>query len=161
MLLNQIQQKNSSMGRSSETFSKKEKEKKKQKKRQEKDEKKLERKASATKGGLDEMMAYVDEFGNITNTPPDPKKKAEIKADEIQLGIPRRQDVEPEDSESKGVVTFFNESKGYGFIRDSDSGQSVFVHVKETAEPIREGDKVLFEIENTPRGPGAVKVRKA
>ena len=149
------------MGRSSETFSKKEKEKKKQKKRQEKDEKKLERKASASKGNLEDMMAYVDEFGNITNTPPDPKKKTVIKADEIQLGIPRRQDVEAEDSESRGVVTFFNESKGYGFIKDSDTGGSVFVHIKETTEPIREGDKVLFEIESTPRGPGAIKVRKA
>ena len=57
---------------------KKEKEKKKQKKRQEKDEKKLERKASASKGGLEDMIAYVDEFGNITSTPPDPKNKAEI-----------------------------------------------------------------------------------
>lgn len=149
------------MGRSSETFSKKEKEKKKQKKRQEKDEKKLERKASASKGSLEEMMAYVDEFGNITTTPPDPKKRAEIKADEIQLGIPRRSDLEPEETESKGVVTFFNESKGYGFIKNSDTGESVFVHIKETTEPIREGDKVLFEIESTPRGPGAIKVRKA
>jgi cold shock CspA family protein len=148
------------MGRSSETFSKKEKEKKKQKKRQEKDEKKLERKASASKGGLEDMIAYVDEFGNITSTPPDPKNKAEIKADDIQLGIPRRQDLAPEDSESKGVVTFFNESKGYGFIRDSDSGTSVFVHIKETTEPIREGDKVIFEVEMTPKGPGAIKVRK-
>jgi cold shock CspA family protein len=121
----------------------------------------LERKSSAAKGNLEDMMAYVDEFGNITNTPPDPKKKSEIKADEIQLGIPRRQDLEAEDSESKGVVTFFNESKGYGFIRDSDTGESVFVHIKETTEPIREGDKVIFEIEMTPKGPGAVKVRKS
>ena len=149
------------MGRSSETFSKKEKEKKKQKKRQEKDEKKLERKASASKGSLEEMMAYVDEFGNITTTPPDPKKKSEIKAEEIQLGIPRRVESEDEDGISQGTVTFYNDSKGFGFIRDAATGESIFVHVKETAEPIREGDKVQFEVEMTPRGPGAVRVRKA
>jgi cold shock CspA family protein len=149
------------MGRSSETFSKKEKEKKKQKKRQEKDEKKLERKASSSKGNsLEEMMAYVDEFGNISTTPPDPKKKTVIKAEEIQLGIPRRAEGDAEDAESRGIVTFFNESKGYGFIKDSDTGDSVFVHVKETSEPIREGDRVIFEIEMTPKGPGAIKVRK-
>jgi hypothetical protein len=150
------------MGRSSETFSKKEKEKKKLKKRQEKEEKKTERKSSAVKGqGLEEMFAYVDEFGNISSTPPDPKKKGEIKAQDIQLGVPRRVPGEEGDGISHGVVSFFNESKGYGFIRDTDTGDSIFVHAKETAEPIREGDKVQFEVESTPRGPGAVRVRKA
>jgi cold shock CspA family protein len=149
------------MGRSSETFSKKEKEKKKQKKRQEKDEKKLERKASAGKGNLEDMMAYVDEFGNITTTPPDPNKKSVIKADDIQLGVPRRLESDEDDGISQGTVTFFNESKGFGFIRDASTGESVFVHIKEAAEPIREGDKVQFEVEMTPRGPGAVRVKKA
>lgn len=149
------------MGRSSETFSKKEKEKKKQKKRQEKDEKKLERKASASKGNLEDMIAYVDEFGNITSTPPDPKKKEVIKAQDIQLGVPRRVESEEDDRLNEGTVSFYNDSKGFGFIRNAATGESIFVHVKETAEPIREGDKVLFEIEMTPRGPGAVKVRKA
>ena len=139
----------------------KEKEKKKQKKRQEKDEKNLERKASAGKGNLEDMMAYVDEFGNITTTPPDPNKKSVIKADDIQLGVPRRLESDEDDGISQGTVTFFNESKGFGFIRDASTGESVFVHIKEAAEPIREGDKVQFEVEMTPRGPGAVRVKKA
>jgi hypothetical protein len=64
------------MGKSSETFSKKEKEKKKIKKRKDKEEKKEERKAMAPKGqSLEDMFVYVDEDGNITSTPPDPKKK--------------------------------------------------------------------------------------
>jgi len=149
------------MGRSSETFSKKEKEKKKQKKRQEKDEKKMERKASGSKGNMEDMIAYVDEFGNITTTPPDPKKKEEIKAQDIQLGVPKRPESADDDGISHGTVSFYNDSKGFGFIRDAVTGESIFVHVKETAEPIREGDKVQFEIEMTPRGPGAVRVKKA
>ncbi len=61
------------MGRSQETFSKKEKEKKKLKKRQNKEQKKEERKVNSNKGkSMDEMIAYVDDFGNITSTPPEP-----------------------------------------------------------------------------------------
>ncbi|GAB3817910.1 hypothetical protein GCM10028895_14490 [Pontibacter rugosus] len=64
------------MGRSQETFSKKEKEKKRLKKRQDKEQKKEERQANSDKGkGIEEMLAYVDENGNITSTPPDPTKK--------------------------------------------------------------------------------------
>ena len=63
------------MAKSQETFSKKEKEKKRIKKRQDKLVKKDERKANSSGGDLDSMMAYVDEYGNITDTPPDPTKK--------------------------------------------------------------------------------------
>ena len=68
------------MGKSQETFGKKEKEKKKLKQRQDKQEKMEERKANAKKGkSLDEMMAYIDENGNISSTPPDPRKKKVFK----------------------------------------------------------------------------------
>jgi len=61
---------------SSESFSKKEKEKKKLKKKQDKEQKKEERKNNTDKGkSLEEMFVYVDEYGNITSTPPDPTKK--------------------------------------------------------------------------------------
>ena len=64
------------MAKSKETFNKKEKEKKRLKERQEKKERMEYRKANATKGkSLDDMMAYIDENGNISSTPPDPKKK--------------------------------------------------------------------------------------
>ncbi|MEP6617607.1 MAG: hypothetical protein ABJA57_13550 [Ginsengibacter sp.] len=59
------------MAKSQETFSKKEKGKKKLKKRQEKQEKMEDRKNNAKKGkSLEEMMAYIDENGNISSTPP-------------------------------------------------------------------------------------------
>ena len=62
------------MAKSQETYSKKEKESKKLKKRKEKEEKKLERKANNNKGkSFEEMLAYVDENGNLSSTPPDPK----------------------------------------------------------------------------------------
>ena len=63
------------MARSQETFNKKEKEKKRLKKRQEKQLKKEERKANSKGGGLENMLAYVDENGHITDTPPDRTKK--------------------------------------------------------------------------------------
>ena len=67
------------MGRSQESFSKKEKEKKKQKKREDKLRKKGDRKENNLKGsGLDNMIGYVDELGNLTDTPPDPTLKKEI-----------------------------------------------------------------------------------
>ncbi len=148
------------MGRSNETFSKKEKEKKKIQKRKEKLAKKESRKESATGGGLDEMMAYVDENGMITDTPPDPtKKKKIIKASSIEIGVPKREDIII-DPIHNGKVSFFNDEKGYGFIKDAESQESYFVHINNTSEPIGEGDKVSFELESGPKGLVAVKVKK-
>jgi len=58
------------MGRSQESFNKKEVRKKKEKKRQDKEKKRLARKDGEKKGGLDSMIAYVDENGMLTDTPP-------------------------------------------------------------------------------------------
>ena len=145
-----------------ETFSKKEKEKARQKKRKDKEEKREERKATAQKGlGLDEMMAYVDENGNITSTPPDPtRKRRVIDQADIQIGVSKQEDAAPEDLVRKGIVTFFNSSKGYGFIRDQQSQESIFVHMNGLVDAITEQDKVTFEITKTPKGPNAVEVRK-
>lgn len=149
------------MGRSQETAGKKEKEKKKAQKKKEKEERKEERKANNNKGkGLDDMMAYIDENGNITDTPPDPRKKKEINAEEIEIGV-TRQPREPEEIQRTGVVTFFNDAKGYGFIRDLKSQESVFVHINQLSGPLKERDKVSFEIEQGPKGPTAVRVKKA
>ena len=145
-----------------ETFSKKEKEKARQKKRKDKEEKREERKASAQKGqGLDEMLAYVDENGNITSTPPDPRKKRTIDQEDIQLGASKQEAASPQDAIRQGIVTFFNASKGYGFIRDLQSQASVFVHVNGLVDSIGENDKVTFEITMTPKGANAVEVKKS
>jgi cold shock CspA family protein len=148
------------MGRSQETFSKKEREKQKIRKRQDKEAKREERKANSDKGkDLEDMMAYVDENGNITTVPPDPKKKKEIKAEDISLSATRQPD-EAVDIERTGCVTMFNQSKGYGFIKDDVSKEGIFVHINQCSELIGENDKVSFKIENSPKGMAAIDVKK-
>lgn len=149
------------MARSTETFNKKEKEKKRLKKQKEKREKAEERKENVVKGkSLDEMMAYVDENGNITSTPPDPTKKKKIVIEDIQIATPKQEAIQPGDLIRKGKVTFFNESKGYGFIKDSESQESIFVHINELSEAVGENDKVTFEVEPGQKGMTAVRVKK-
>src|SRR5215212_7806097 len=150
------------MARSGETFGKKEKEKKRAKEKQEKREKMEERKANAKKGkSLDEMMAYIDENGNISATPPDPRKKKVFKLEDMQISTPEYVPGAGEDPIRTGVVAFFNEEKGFGFINDSITKERIFVHISELTEAIHEGEKLSFEIEMGPKGPTAVRVKKA
>ncbi len=148
------------MGRSQQSFQKKENEQKKQKKKKDKEKKREERKMDAEKGKSEEdMFAYVDEHGNITSTPPDPGYKAkEIKAEDIQIGVPKKEEIE-EETIRNGTVTFFNDSKGYGFIKDHGSNESIFVHINNILEPISEGNHVIFETERGPRGLNAIGVK--
>lgn len=107
------------MGRSQVSFNKRENEKKRAKKKQDKLQKREERKASAEKGkSLDDMIAYVDEFGNITDTPPDPNQKEDINVEDIEVAVAKQEPIDPADLIRKGVVSHFNHSKGYGFIKD-------------------------------------------
>lgn len=150
------------MGKSQETFSKKENEKKRLKKRQDKEEKKEERQANSKKGkSLEEMMAYIDEDGNISSTPPDPKKKKIIRTEDIQIGVQKRAEADPADSIRRGTVTFFNESKGYGFIKDQETQESIFVHINGLVDAVKENSKVTFEVEMGHKGPNAVSVKIA
>lgn len=146
------------MGRSQETFNKKEVRNKKEKKRKDKEKKRLARKDIEKKGGLDDMIAYVDENGQISSTPPDPSKKKKTKLEDIEVSIPKRDPGDEPDPIRKGTVSFFNDSKGYGFIKDSETKESVFVHVNNVLEEITEGNLVSFEVEMGPKGPTAVKV---
>lgn len=147
------------MGRSQESFQKKEVRNKKEKKRKEKEAKRLARKDGDKPSSLDDMIAYVDENGMITDTPPDPDRKTEIKVEDIVIGVPKEADLGPEDLIRKGTVTFFNSAKGFGFIRDGQSGESLFVHVNNITEPIVEGNSVSYEMERGPKGMMAVNVK--
>jgi cold shock CspA family protein len=148
------------MAKSQATSSKKDKEKKRQMRRKDKEQKRDERKANSSKGkSFEDMLAYVDENGRITSTPPDPMKKKTIIADDIQIGVPKRAEVEPGELIRKGTVTFFNDSKGYGFIRDLDTQESIFVHINGLVNPIKENDRVTFEVEMGQKGPNAVNVK--
>jgi cold shock CspA family protein len=147
------------MGRSQETFNKKEVRNKKEKKRKDKEKKRLAKKDNEKSGSLDDMIVYVDENGMITDTPPDPDKKVKIKLEDIAIGVPNRADEPAMDPIRKGTVTFFNESKGYGFIKDNETKESVFVHINNVIEDIKEGNSVTYEVEMGQRGPTAVKVK--
>ena len=143
-----------------ETWNKKEREKKKQQAKKEKAERKQERKENTKDGNnLDSMLAYLDENGNLSSKPPDPRKKIDVKLEDIEIGVPKHEPVNPEDLIRKGVVTFFNDAKGYGFIKDLETQESVFVHINSLSEEIKEHNKVTFEIHMGPKGANAVNVQ--
>lgn len=58
-----------------------------------------------------------------------------------------------------GTVKFFNNSKGFGFITPEAGGQDVFVHANGLIDEINEGDKVSYELEETPKGMSAINVK--
>jgi len=147
------------MSKSQETFNKKEKEKKRLKKKQDKQKKREERKANAKNSSSDDMLAYVDENGNITDTPPDMSKKKDIDAEDIEIGIPKRSK-EDEITTRTGRVEFFNDTKGFGFIKEKDTNEKFFVHVNGLLEEIQENDIVTFELERGLKGMNAVQVKR-
>ena len=105
------------------------------------------------------MLAYLDENGNLTSKPPDPRKKIVINAEDINTSVPKQGPVNPEDLIRKGTVTFFNDAKGYGFIKDRETQESIFVHINSLTEAIKENNLVSFEIEMGPKGANAVNVK--
>jgi cold shock CspA family protein len=147
------------MTKSQDTFNKKEKEKKRLKKRQDKLVKKEERKANSLGGAFEDMMAYVDENGNISDTPPDPTKKLKVIASSIEIGVPKRVEEEMP-AERKGRVEFFNDSKGFGFIKELGTEEQFFVHINGLTEKVSENDMVTFELERGLKGMNAVRVKK-
>ena len=62
---------------------------------------------------------------------------------------------------NKGTVKFFNEAKGFGFIKDADSQKEYFVHSNGLKDIIRENDEVTFDLEEGKKGLNAVNVRIA
>jgi CspA family cold shock protein len=61
---------------------------------------------------------------------------------------------------SKGTVKFFNETKGFGFIKE-ESGQEIFVHASGLKEDVYENDEVVFDIQDGKKGLNAVNVKLA
>jgi cold shock CspA family protein len=147
------------MGRSQESYHKKEVRKKKEKKRLEKEKKRLARKENDKSSSLDDMIAYVDERGMITSTPPDPSNKEEIDLDGIEVSIPKRDPDDDFKQNRKGKLIFFDESKGYGFIKDSDTQENVFVHANDMLDEITKGNMVSYELAKGKKGPAAIHVK--
>ena len=149
------------MGKSQQTFNKSEKVKKRLKKKEEKRKKMAARKAEAKEGGKKGIQfAYVDHNGNLTDTPPDPSQKVEYEIETIEISIPKtlESDKEEVDPVRKGKVSFFDSSKGFGFIIDAENNEKYFTHVSGIIDTITENDKVTFELEQGKKGLNAVKV---
>ena len=140
------------------SFNKRELEKKKASKKLEKQKRKEDRKANSTGGSFEDMIAYVDENGVITSTPPDTDKKQEVKIDDIVISTPKKEETD-EDTNLKGRVEHFNSSKGYGFIKDIASAEKYFFHISSAPQNIAEGNIVFFELERGTRGMNAVNIR--
>ena len=139
-----------------ETYNKKEREKKKAQKRKEKELKREARKDGESSGNLEDMMAYVDQNGFIRDTPPDPNMKKEVNAKSIELGVPQREKEEI-DLVQEGMILYFDEGKGYGFIKCSDD-ENIFVHQSNITGTATQGKKVKFAKEKGPKGWVAVRV---
>lgn len=147
------------MGRSKETFGKKDVKSKQMKKRQDKEKRRLEKKAEG-KRGFDDMIAYVDENGVITDTPPDLTRKKVIKAENIEIGVPKAE-FRINNKIRTGKLKTFNEEKGFGFIVDSITRDSIFVHSSDCIDEINLGNIVQFETEKGMKGLKAVNVKLA
>jgi cold shock protein len=60
-----------------------------------------------------------------------------------------------------GVIKFYNETKGFGFITDDATGNEIFVHITGLIDqPVRQGDKVSFDVSEGRKGPNAINVKK-
>lgn len=140
----------------STSFNKRALEKKKEQKKKEKQLRKEERKANAVGGSFEDMIAYVDENGFITTTPPDPDNKTVVELEDIEISTPKKEDVEIEPL--KGRVEHFNSSKGFGFIKELESGEKYFFHISQAPEGITEGNMVTFELERGQRGMNAIQI---
>ena len=60
---------------------------------------------------------------------------------------------------NKGTVKFFNEEKGYGFIKEDESGKEYFVHVSGLTDKVAQNDKVSFDLEQGKKGINAINVK--
>ena len=139
-----------------DSYNKKEREKKKRKKKKEKRERKEQRKQA---GNSQPEFMYLDENGNLTPTPPLTPPK-EVKLEEIEIGVPKKQHLDQTVTERNGKVKFFNTEKGYGFIIDQETKENYFVHINDLESEIEANDEVSYELENGPKGLTAVKVKR-
>ncbi|MGB5943419.1 MAG: cold shock domain-containing protein [Leeuwenhoekiella sp.] len=150
------------MAKSQQTFSKTEKEKKRIKKREEKAKKRAARKEEAKEKGPGDEFIYVNHLGQLVDTPPDPDQKVEVDEESIQIRTPKDSEIDKvkPDPIRKGKVSFFDHSKGFGFIIDNENNEKYFVHVSNLLHEIAEGNSVVYELERGQKGMNAVRVKK-
>lgn len=140
----------------SNSFNKREVEKRKQEKRKEKQQRKEERKNNPT-NSFEDMIAYVDENGMITDTPPEAREET-IDVEDIEISVPKKTETE-EIVDFSGRIEFFDETKGFGFIKDRNSVNKYFFHKSNAEEGIKENNIVSFKLERGTKGMNAVDVK--
>ncbi len=140
----------------SNSFNKREIEKNKQQKRKEKQQRKEDRKNNPT-SSFEDMIAYVDENGVITDTPPEAKKE-NVDLEDIIISTPKKEETD-EIQELSGRVEFFDQTKGFGFIKDRNSVNKYFFHKSNAEADIKENNIVTFKLERGAKGMNAVEVK--
>lgn len=136
-----------------DSFSKKENLKKKLQKKQEKSQKREERKSNNNKGkSLEEMLVYVDKFGNLTDLSPEQQEAAEARQKELKISR-----LESESIVHTGTISYFND-KGFGFIKEDKTNDNVFVHSADVNQTLEKGAKVSYRKTVTPKGLKATEV---
>jgi Cold shock proteins len=142
----------------SNSFNKKEVEKNKRQKKKEKQQRREDRKQHQA-SSFEDMIAYVDENGVITDVPPKPtSKKDEIELEDIEISTPKKGEVEKA-GDPTGRVDFFDETRGFGFIKEKDSINKYFFHKSNAEIGIKEDHIVTFRLERGPKGMNAVDVK--
>lgn len=139
-----------------DTFNKKALQQKKAKKKKDKLERREERKMNNDKGkSLEEMTVYLDEYGQITDVPPDKQKRKKINLEDIQLGAAASQS----DTVYNGMISLYFTDKGYGFITEDHTRETVFVHNNNILDSVSEKVRVQYKKSKTPKGFEAIEVR--
>ncbi|WP_282628631.1 cold shock domain-containing protein [Empedobacter sedimenti] len=140
-----------------DSYSKKENIKKKEKKREEKRLQREERKTNNNKGkSLEDMIAYVDINGNLTDVPPHLQNREE---DLLSRKENPNEAVDPAKIYS-GVINSMNE-KGFGFITEDGSNESIFFHQSQLKQEVKKYDKVKYKKEVSEKGFRAIEINKA
>lgn len=126
--------------------SKRDQQKKKLQKQKEKALKKEDKKLNNNKGKtLDDMIIYVDMYGRFTDVPPHLQDRTEKE--------------EEEETRYTGVVINFNE-KGFGFIKEDTTKESIFFHQNQMIDTVKVKDKVSYLKESSDRGMRASQIKK-
>jgi len=135
-----------------DSFFKKENNKKKKQKQDEKLKRREERKQNNNKGkDLEDLFVYVDKMGQLTHLTPEEQaaqeKKEAIKTEKITQ------------EEHEGIISYVTD-KGYAFVIDSQTRESIFLHQNELSVPLEKGLKISFKLEQSKNGIRAINAAK-